>query len=124
MNANEPRFSSLSELLASIEDKPFDEAKNVVQDEYTTVSHLIKEIRRVHKVRWASQVNQKIAYYFEDLLCLLNTMDQLPFALDTDAYGPPNPSSSTTASIPFDCSERIDHARQVHTARLLTRPTS
>jgi hypothetical protein len=77
-----PEFSSLPELLESLEGKPFDEAKDGVHVEYATVSRLIEEIRRARKTGQVSRVNPEISHYFEELLCLVNAMDGHHFALD------------------------------------------
>jgi len=74
--------SSLPEFLESIKGKPFDEAEDDVQAEYATVSRMIEEVRRARKTGNLSRVNPAISDYFADLLCLVNAMDEHPFALD------------------------------------------
>jgi hypothetical protein len=75
-------FSSLPELLESMDGKPFDEAKHEIQAEYATVSRLIEDIRRARKTGEASRINPTIYHYFAELLCLTNAIEEHSFALD------------------------------------------
>ncbi len=74
MNLNQPRFSSLSELLANIGDRPLDEAKRVAEGELASANDCREEIVRVPKSK-RSQAQHNLIDYFDILRVLLNAMD-------------------------------------------------
>jgi len=74
MSESVPRFSSLSELLANIGDKPFDEAKRVAEAELASANDCREEIVRVRKSK-RSQAQCNLIDYFDILRVLLNAMD-------------------------------------------------
>ena len=74
--------SSLQEFLEGVEQKPFDEAEHDVKAEYAAVSRIMEEARRARKTGSATRMNPAIPNYFAELLCLVNAMDEHPFALD------------------------------------------
>jgi hypothetical protein len=74
MNEPRPHFSSLSELLTNIADKPLDEAKRLAEDEFTTASSCVERIQRVRKSD-RSQYDWNLIGYFDILRVLLNAMD-------------------------------------------------
>jgi hypothetical protein len=74
MSEPRPRFSSLSELLASITDKPLDEAKREAEAEFSIASDCVERIRGVPKAK-RSQTDWNLVDYFDILRVLLNAMD-------------------------------------------------
>jgi hypothetical protein len=71
---NEPAFSSLTELLASIAGKSFDEVHGLADIERSIASSQIKEIQHTHK-KHAIRVNPNLVEYFDGLCMLLCRLD-------------------------------------------------
>jgi hypothetical protein len=83
---NTRRFNSLSDFLDSIKDKPKGEAMTEAAEQYSIVSHLVKEIRREHKKK-AIVVDPALVDYFSGLQDLLSALERPgEFAQLDDGY--------------------------------------
>ena len=75
-------YSSLPEFLEGMEHKPFEEARHDVQAEYAAVSRIMEDARRARRSGTPSRMNPALPTYFAELQCLVNAMEEHPFALD------------------------------------------